>query len=139
MRRSESRGWRLKATRKTLTWSPQALFPPSLLSDDFFCDMASEDSGRGHDTLGMEETCDEGSGCESKEESDDESVGQEKDVSMLQLMNPSEPEDREDEHEPTSIHTQAMMPTSPPSAQPQLAPFSAIPAPLFRTCEVQRF
>ena len=32
-------------------------------------------------------------------------MGKEKDVSMPQLMDPSEPEDSKDEHEPTSIHT----------------------------------
>lgn len=52
-----------------------------------------------------EEACDKESGCESEEESDDESVGEEKDVPMPQLMGPSELEDTKDEHELTSNYT----------------------------------
>lgn len=79
---------------------------PIALSDDF-CDLMSEDSDQGHGMPGTEETCDKESGCESEEESDDESVGEEeKDASMPQLMDPSEPEDSKDEHKPTSIYIQ---------------------------------
>ena len=98
----------MTAFEKTLTWSPQALFPPSLFpttSDDIFCDMMSEDSDQGHETPGMEETHDKESGCENEEESDDQSVGEEKEVSMPQLMDLSESEDSKDEYEPTSIYT----------------------------------
>ena len=48
---------------------------------------------------------DKESGCESEEESGDESVGEEKEVSMPQLMDPSESEDSKDEYGPTSIYT----------------------------------
>lgn len=79
---------------------------PIALSDDDFCDLMSEDSDQGHGMPGTEETCDKESGCESEEESDDESVVEEKDASMPQLMDPSEPEDSKDEHKPTSIYIQ---------------------------------
>ena len=53
----------------------------------------------------MEETHDKESGCENEEESDDQSVDEEKEVSMPQLMDLSESEDSKDEYEPTSIYT----------------------------------
>lgn len=64
-------------------------------------------------------------------------MGEEKDVSMLQLMDPSELEDSKDEDEPTFIYTTGD--DTYISAPPQLTLFYAIPMPLSHTCQGRDF
>jgi hypothetical protein len=65
-------------------------------------------------------------------------MGEEKDVSMLQLMDPSELEDSKDEDEPSTTLIYTPGDDTYISAQPQLISYYAIPMLLSHICEAQR-